>query len=105
MVDTEFSPDYRGLADMLGFEAIQIQNFWERNPSDTLFMEWARCQDSTLLSPVLGTLVDCLERLGRRDVLEDCRGLICKPLVDSYRATVFVDTALPLYQLILFFVT
>ena len=79
-METDYTPDYRGLAEMLGFDTIEIQNLWERNPSDTLFIEWGRCRDSTLLSPILGTLVDCLEKLGRRDVLEDCRGLICKTL-------------------------
>lgn len=68
-------PDYRGLADMVGFDTIEIANFWERNPSDTLFMEWTRCRDNRLLAPYLGTLVDCLEKLERQDILEECRGL------------------------------
>jgi hypothetical protein len=70
------TPDYRGLADLLGFEAIEVMNFWERNPSDTLFFSWATCKDGHLRPAVLRTLVECLEQLERTDILEECRGLI-----------------------------
>lgn len=68
-------PDYTGLAEMLGFDTIEIQNFWEQNPCSTLFTEWARCPQK---NPFLWKLVECLEALHRHDVLQECCGLICK---------------------------
>ncbi|XP_076436989.1 uncharacterized protein LOC143276387 isoform X2 [Babylonia areolata] len=82
-VDSEWSPDYMGLADMLGFDAVEIQNFWVQNPTETLLTEWARSRgDPRLLPPVLDTLLQCLERLGRRDVLMECHGLILEDVSD-----------------------
>ncbi|KAL8559296.1 hypothetical protein ACOMHN_059987 [Nucella lapillus] len=83
--DTGLCADFRGLAELVGFEALEIDNFWERNPSDTLFLEWARCRDSRLQPAVLSSLVSCLLLLDRKDVLEDCQGLILEDVSD-YRA-------------------
>ncbi|XP_076455565.1 uncharacterized protein LOC143290148 isoform X2 [Babylonia areolata] len=78
-------PDYRGLAELVGFDTLEIANFWERNHMDSLLVEWARCRDGRLRPAVLGSLVTCLVLLGRYDVLEECRGLILED-VSQYLA-------------------
>lgn len=74
-VDGNLTPDYMGLAELLGFEAIEIQNFYEKNPTHDLFIKWGRAPEK---QPFLWKLLECLEKLGRQDVLQECQGLICE---------------------------
>ena len=74
-------PDFNGLAELVGFSYLEIKNFArDRDPTDVLLEEWTSHQH---LDPTFGTLVQHLERMGREDILTDCKTSFCECFVFS----------------------
>lgn len=64
-------PDYTGLAELIGFEYIEICNFArDRDPTNCLLNEWGNKPE---MKPTLGNLVNYLKTLERSDILGDCK--------------------------------
>lgn len=79
-VENHLPPDYTGLAELLDFDVIEIENFGlQRSPAEDLIRTWARCQEK---KPFLWNLIGHLQTLGREDILEDCCGLILEDVAD-----------------------
>ncbi|XP_050404839.1 myeloid differentiation primary response protein MyD88 [Patella vulgata] len=67
--DTGIVGDYRGLAELVGFEYIEIKNFaLKKNPTLELLDEWTGRAD---LEPTVGKLVEYLTKMERKDILSD----------------------------------
>nr|AIZ97751.1 MYD88 [Cyclina sinensis] len=66
--------DYRGLAELVGFNYLEIKNFERNNsPTEQLLSDWTTRTD---LSPTVGTLWKNLLSLERVDVLTDSKKYI-----------------------------
>jgi hypothetical protein len=72
--DVDLTPDYRGLAELVGFSNLEITNFPLRGrPTQALLDAWNLRPMSTI-----GKLWEHLATLRRFDILIDCRDCICK---------------------------
>ncbi|XP_025080654.1 myeloid differentiation primary response protein MyD88-like isoform X2 [Pomacea canaliculata] len=72
-LESGYLPDYNGLAELIGFEYIEIQNFArDKNPTCAVLHEWG---NRPLLQPTLGKLIKYLIQLERHDVLNDCKAI------------------------------
>lgn len=72
--DIDMVTDYRGLAELVGFNYLEIKNFErERSPTEQLLADWTLRAD---LSPTVGELWKHLRTLERIDVLTDSKKLI-----------------------------
>lgn len=78
-IESHLTPDYRGLAELLDFDSLEIQNLYAGNPTEDLLRQWARSPGK---KPFLWNLICHLQTLGRQEVLEDCCGLILEDVAD-----------------------
>ena len=63
--------DYNGLAELVGFEYLEIKHFArQKSPTEELFERW---EDMTHLEPCIGKLWEYLKEMGRFDIMKDCR--------------------------------
>ncbi|XP_041371852.1 myeloid differentiation primary response protein MyD88-like [Gigantopelta aegis] len=82
--NSSLTPDYNGLAELVGFDYLQQQNFaLDGNPTIKLLNEWTQTPN---LSPTVGKLVDHLVCLGRDDVLTDCKHIILRDIEHHLKA-------------------
>ena len=74
--DVGHENNFRGLAEMAGFEYVEIKNFeQQKNPTEEMLHEWTMRQD---LTPTVGQLWGFLSQLERFDVLIESQSFICK---------------------------
>lgn len=90
-------PDFGGLAELVGFDGIEIKNFERANiPGKAVLDEWMSHPE---FNPTIGHLVKLLARLGREDILTDCQDLIAseaKFFLDKPKQ--FLDSRLPIQE-------
>ncbi|GFR66957.1 myeloid differentiation primary response protein MyD88 [Elysia marginata] len=117
VMHNDIVPDFGGLAELIGFDGVEIkkihyeitqnditfnlslseQNF-ERasNPGKAVLDEWMNRSE---FDPTIGHLVKLLARLGREDILTDCRNMIAseaKFFLDKPKQ--FLDNQLPIQE-------
>ena len=74
--EVQCESNFRGLAQLAGFEYLEISNFELRpSPTEEMLHEWTVRMD---LSPTVDRLWYFLHQLERFDVQTDCQPYICK---------------------------
>lgn len=82
-VTGDYSNDYQGLAEVIGFDFQDIKNFQRQNkPTQEMLYQWGTRPE---LSPTVDNLIKHLQTIGRSDdVITECAHLIKKD-VDRYK--------------------
>lgn len=90
--DVGHENNFRGLAEMAGFEYVEIKNFeQQKNPTEEMLHEWTMRQD---LTPTVGQLWGFLSQLERFDVLIESQSFIFKDCqADLSKKAVFAKKA------------
>ncbi|XP_062580777.1 myeloid differentiation primary response protein MyD88-like [Saccostrea cucullata] len=83
-VTGDYSNDYQGLAEVIGFDFQDIKNFQrQRKPTQEVLYQWGTKPE---LSPTVDNLIKHLQTIGRADdVITECAHLIKKD-IDRYKA-------------------
>lgn len=69
--DSGLVNDYNGLAELIGFNYLEIKSFSrQKSPTKEVLEEW---ESREHLEPTIGKLWSYLTYLGRFDVMKDCR--------------------------------